>query len=152
MPKCNKCGSQVFLVDETITHLEIDGEIVKELGTGGLQNRNCLRCTHPEIYKDYKRLDEEAELFRQRRCCLNCVHFNEQDSTCPEGGFSEIENPYRTISSEDCSGFTAKGHGEAILSWKKGKYYSGPRISVVCENVIFIAREHNLASDNVSKS
>jgi len=27
--------------------LEIAGEIVKELGSGDLQNRNCLRCTHP---------------------------------------------------------------------------------------------------------
>ena len=108
MPRCKKCESKIFLVDETITHIEVEGEIVKQLGTGGLQNRNCLSCTHPEIYKNYKHLDEEAELFRQRRCCLNCAHFNEQDSTCPEGGFSEIGNPYRTISSEDCSGFRAK--------------------------------------------
>jgi len=28
--RCKKCGSQIFLVDETITHLEIDGGIVKK--------------------------------------------------------------------------------------------------------------------------
>ena len=56
--RCKKCGSRIFLVDETITHLEINGEIVKELGTGDLHHRNCLRCTHPEIYKDYAHLDE----------------------------------------------------------------------------------------------
>jgi hypothetical protein len=108
MPRCKKCGSQIFLVDETITHLEIDGEIVKELGSGDVKDRNCLRCSHPEIYKDYKHLDEEAELFRKRICCLNCVHFNDRDSTCPKGGFSEIGDPYRTLSGEDCSGFRAK--------------------------------------------
>lgn len=45
--RCKKCGSRIFLVDETITHLEINGEIVKELGSGDLHNRNCLRCTEP---------------------------------------------------------------------------------------------------------
>ena len=106
MPKCEKCGSRIFLVDETITHLEIDGEIVKELGTGDLHTRNCLRCTHPEIYKDYKHLDKG--IARGRRCCRNCVHFNDQDSTCAEGGFSEIGNPDRTLSGEECNGFRAK--------------------------------------------
>jgi hypothetical protein len=96
------------LVDETITHLEIDGEIVKELGTGDLHNRNCPRCTEPHIYEDYKHLDEEPEMLMDRRCCLNCIHFNDQDSTCPEGGFSEIGNPYKTLSQEDCNGFRAK--------------------------------------------
>ena len=108
MPRCKKCGSQVFLVDQIITHLEIDGETIKELGTGELHTRNCLKCTHPAIYEDYKHLDEEAQLFRERRCCLNCIHFNDQDSTCPEGGSSEIGNPYRILSEEDCNGFKAK--------------------------------------------
>ena len=95
-------------MDETITHLEIDGEIVKELGSGHLQTRNCLKCTHPDLYEDYTHLDEEAEMFRERRCCLNCIHFNDRDSTCPEGGFSEIGDPYRSLSGEDCIGFRAK--------------------------------------------
>ena len=108
MPRCTRYGSRIFLIDETITHLDIDGEIVKKLGSGDLHNRNCLKCKHPEIYKDYKHLDKEAELFRERRCCLNCIHLNDRDTTCLEGGFSEIGNPYRILSSEDCSGFRAK--------------------------------------------
>ena len=108
MSRCRKCGSKIFLVGETITHLEIDGEIVKELGTAALHNRNCLRCTHPEIYKDYMHLDDAAEMFRERRCCLNCIHFNKQNSTCPEGGFSEIGDPYRILSGEDCNAFRGK--------------------------------------------
>jgi len=108
MAKCKKCGSRVFIVDETITHLEIADEIVKELGSGDLHSRNCLRCTDPDLYEDYKHLDEEAELLMEKRCCLNCIHFNAQDSTCPEGGFSEIGNPYKTLSEEDCNGFRAK--------------------------------------------
>ena len=87
MPKCQKCGSKIFLVDETSTHLEGDGEIVKELGSGDLHNKNFLRCAHPDIYEDYKHVvDEETEMLRERRCCLNCIHFNEEDSTCAEGG------------------------------------------------------------------
>jgi hypothetical protein len=104
--RCAKCGSQIFLVDETTTHLEIAEEIVKELGTGDLHNRNCLKCTHPDLYQDYKHLDEGTA--KDRRCCRNCIHFNEQDSTCPEGGFSEIGNPDRALSGEDCGGFRAK--------------------------------------------
>jgi hypothetical protein len=114
VPKCKKCGSKIFFVDETITHLEIDGEIVKELGTRSLHNRNCLRCKHPEIYKDYKHLDQGAELFRERRCCLNCIHFNDRDSTYPEGGFSEIGDPYRILSGEECNGFRDKTAGRQV--------------------------------------
>ena len=108
MPRCQKCGSKIFLVDETITHLEIDGEIVKELGSGGLHNRNCLCYLPPEIYKNYKHLDEEALLSKERRCCFNCIHFSAQNSTRPEGGFSEIGNPYRTLTEDDCNRFRAK--------------------------------------------
>ena len=108
--RCKKCGSKIFLVDETITHLEIAGEIVKELGSGDLHTRNCLRCTHPEIYCDYKNLDEGKA--KDRRCCRNCMHFNDQDSTCTEGGFSEIGNADRVLSEEDCSGFRAYAIGK----------------------------------------
>ena len=104
--RCKKCGSRVFLVDETITHLEIDDEIVKELGSGDLHNRNCLRCTHPEVYQEYKHLDEGPA--KDPRCCRNCVHFNPQNSTCPEGGFSEIGNADRVLSEAECGGFRAK--------------------------------------------
>ena len=60
MAKCEKCGSQVFLLDETVTHLEVGGEIVKELGSGDLHNRNCLKCTLPELYEEFKGY-EDAE-------------------------------------------------------------------------------------------
>lgn len=58
MTKCKKCGSKVFYVDETITHLEVGGEIVKELGSGDLHNRNCVKCTFPEQYEEYLDLDK----------------------------------------------------------------------------------------------
>ena len=58
MARCKKCGSRVFFVDETITHLEIDGEIVKQLGSGDLHNRNCVRCANPEQYDEYRHFDK----------------------------------------------------------------------------------------------
>ncbi|MBP1741130.1 MAG: hypothetical protein H6Q48_3423 [Deltaproteobacteria bacterium] len=94
-------------MDETLTHLEIDGETVMEIGSGDLYTKNCLKCTHPYLYEDYRHLDEKAEIFRERRCCLHCIHFNEEDSTCAEGGLPEMGNPYRILSGEDCSGFRA---------------------------------------------
>jgi hypothetical protein len=108
--RCAKCGSQIFLIGETLTHLEIAGEIVKQVGNGDLHNRNCLRCTHPEIYKEYAYLDDRTA--KGRRCCRNCLHFNPQHSTCPEGGFSEIGDPDRALSEEECCGFRAKAIGE----------------------------------------
>ena len=58
MARCEKCGSKVFLVDETITHLEVGGEIIKQVGGGDLHNRNCVKCTYPEEHDEYKHLDE----------------------------------------------------------------------------------------------
>jgi predicted nucleic-acid-binding Zn-ribbon protein len=69
MARCEKCGNRVFLVDKTITHLEIDGEIVKELGNGDVHTRNCLRCTHPELYEDYKHLDVKGEKVGLEKPC-----------------------------------------------------------------------------------
>jgi hypothetical protein len=54
MSKCKKCGSKIFFVDDTVTYLEVDGEIIRELGCGDLHNRNCVRCTYPERYKDFE--------------------------------------------------------------------------------------------------
>jgi len=59
MAKCEKCGGTVFLVDETCTYLEIDGEIFKQQGPGELHNRNCVRCTYPTLYPSVKHYDEE---------------------------------------------------------------------------------------------
>lgn len=57
MSICPKCGSRIFLVDETSTYLEVDGELVKQVGGGELHNRNCVRCTYPEQYGQYKYLE-----------------------------------------------------------------------------------------------
>ena len=27
--RCEKCGSKIFFVEETVTHVQVDGEIVK---------------------------------------------------------------------------------------------------------------------------
>ena len=58
MKKCKKCGSKVFFVDETTTHLEVGGEIIRQLGSGDLHNRNCIRCLNPEMYEAFKHYDE----------------------------------------------------------------------------------------------
>jgi predicted nucleic-acid-binding Zn-ribbon protein len=58
MTRCKKCDSKVFLVDETTTHFEIDGQIGKQLGNGHLHNRNCVRCAYPELYENYSHFDE----------------------------------------------------------------------------------------------
>lgn len=50
--RCRNCGSTVFLVDETCTHVEVDGEIVKTY-PGDLCNRNCMWCVYPEVYRDH---------------------------------------------------------------------------------------------------
>ena len=34
MTKCEKCGSKVFVVDETASYIEVDGEIVKKWAVG----------------------------------------------------------------------------------------------------------------------
>jgi hypothetical protein len=58
MANCKKCVSKVFLVYQEANFLEVDGEIVKEIGSGGLTDRNCVRCIYPEQYEDYKHFDD----------------------------------------------------------------------------------------------
>ncbi len=62
--ECEKCGSKVFFVDETVTHVEVDGEIVKS-HTGDLHNRNCVRCTCPEQHPEY---GDDEQTKRDRPC------------------------------------------------------------------------------------
>lgn len=50
--KCPKCGSKIALVDETITHLMVSGEIVKTY-SGDFNNQTCVRCCHPKLYADF---------------------------------------------------------------------------------------------------
>ena len=56
--KCLKCGSKVSLADVTDTLVFIGDEIVKR-HDGGISNRNCMRCTYPELYPEYAGYDEE---------------------------------------------------------------------------------------------
>jgi predicted nucleic-acid-binding Zn-ribbon protein len=55
--RCEKCGSKVFFVDETVKHVQVDGEIVKTF-PGDLTNANCVRCTYPKIYPEYQDFEE----------------------------------------------------------------------------------------------
>ena len=59
MYRCKKCGSRVFFIDIVSTYLEIDGEIGNEVGCGEIENRNCVKCTYPQLYEDYAYLDQE---------------------------------------------------------------------------------------------
>jgi len=42
------------------------------------------------------------------RNCETCVHFHPEDSTCNEGGFSEIGDPKRELTEEDCNAWQEK--------------------------------------------
>ena len=57
MGRCLKCGSRVFFIDETSTHIEVDGELLKSY-PGDLHNRTCVRCTYQELYEEYRHIDE----------------------------------------------------------------------------------------------
>jgi hypothetical protein len=49
---------------------------------------------------------------KMKRCCKNCQHFNPKTMDCYEGGYSEIGNPERELSSEDCNAFIPKCEGD----------------------------------------
>lgn len=55
--KCLKCGSKVAFADVTDTIVFVGDEIVKRYD-GDITNRNCVRCTYPGQYHDYKDYDE----------------------------------------------------------------------------------------------
>ena len=55
--KCEKCGSTVFFVDETVTHVQVGGEIVKTF-QGDLTNANCVRCVYPDVYPEFQDFEE----------------------------------------------------------------------------------------------
>lgn len=46
---------------------------------------------------------------KTRRCCRNCIHFVPVESACYEGGYSDIGNPERVLTEEDCNGFRERG-------------------------------------------
>ena len=57
--KCLKCGSRVSLADVTDTIVFVGDEIVKR-HDGDITNRNCVRCSYPERYREFKHYDEES--------------------------------------------------------------------------------------------
>lgn len=58
--RCRRCGSRVSFADVTDTVVFVGDEIVKQY-KGDITNRNCVKCTYPEQYRDYEHYDEEDE-------------------------------------------------------------------------------------------
>lgn len=64
---------------------------------------------------------------KMKRCCANCEHFippeqakehtDDGRGVCFEGGFSEIGDPYRERTEEDCNAFRPK----MLLHNKRGR-------------------------------
>jgi hypothetical protein len=54
--RCLRCGSSLSLADATDTVLFVGDEITKSY-PGDISNRNCIRCTYPELYSEYKDLE-----------------------------------------------------------------------------------------------
>jgi len=55
--RCLMCGSKVSFADVTDTVVFVGDEIVKRYD-GDITNRNCVRCTYPKQYPDFKDYDE----------------------------------------------------------------------------------------------
>jgi len=45
------------------------------------------------------------EAINNRRCCATCKNFNPDTFTCEEGGFSEIGDPFKEMTTEDCNAY-----------------------------------------------
>lgn len=58
--RCLKCGSRVSFADVTDTVVFVGDEIVKR-HDGDITNKNCVKCTYPKQYPDYKDHDECGE-------------------------------------------------------------------------------------------
>ena len=56
--KCLKCGSKVSFADVTDTVVFVGDEIVKRYD-GDITNRNCVRCTYPDRYRDFEHFDRD---------------------------------------------------------------------------------------------
>lgn len=56
--KCLKCGSKVSFADATDTVVFVGDEIVKRYD-GDITNRNCVRCTYPDQYRDLEHFDRD---------------------------------------------------------------------------------------------
>jgi hypothetical protein len=58
--KCLKCGSRVSFADVTDTVVFVGDEVIKRYD-GDITNRNCVRCTYPRQYDDFKHFDDGDE-------------------------------------------------------------------------------------------
>lgn len=56
--RCLRCGSKVSFADVTDTIVFVRDEIVKR-HDGDIVNRNCVKCTYPERYREYEHYDKE---------------------------------------------------------------------------------------------
>ncbi len=56
--KCLKCGGKVSFADVTDTVVFVGDEIVKRYD-GDITNRNCVRCTYPDRYRDLEHFDRD---------------------------------------------------------------------------------------------
>jgi len=77
---------------------------------------NCLHIFHqddvvwiPDIEKPAvfdrcycKSCFSNLEISR-KRCCASCIHYNSEESICLEGGYSEIGDPFRERTEEECN-------------------------------------------------
>lgn len=62
--RCLKCGSKVSLADVADTLVYVGEEIVKRYD-GDITNRNCVRCTYPWLYPDWRQHDEHEGVARR---------------------------------------------------------------------------------------
>lgn len=128
MPECPKCGKEindlivyssevnryaVTLRDEPEPQIDWDRTgVLEDTCTG--DTFHCIECEQPIFETDGKNSQPQIVidfLADYIRCCAKCKHFNPKDSTCPEGGFTEIGNPYQEITEEYCNAWEAKKDG-----------------------------------------
>jgi len=58
--KCLKCASRVSFADVTDTLVFAGNDIVKRFD-GDITNRNCVRCTYPDRYRDLEPFDGDDQ-------------------------------------------------------------------------------------------
>jgi len=66
--RCLKCGSQISFADATDTVVFVGDEIVKRYD-GDISNRNCVRCTYPKQYGDFKDWEEDGGSNQDKPAC-----------------------------------------------------------------------------------
>lgn len=57
---CLKCASKVSFADVTDTVVFVGDEIVKRYD-GDITNRNCVRCTYPDQYRDFEHFESDEQ-------------------------------------------------------------------------------------------